>query len=79
MDVRTKIKTNAIEIEMLRQAIQAKAIRLALVAETPVERRIRELEASNALLKGVLADEQPVVTHRVLCRVGNRVQEVICD
>jgi predicted metalloprotease with PDZ domain len=80
MDVKARLQSNSIEIELCRQAIQAKRIRLALESETPVERRIRELERNNALLKAVIADEPAVVIHRVLCRTHNgRVQEVRCD
>ena len=53
-----RIQANRVEIELCRQAIQAKRIRLALEAETPTERRIRELEASNAMLKAIAAEQE---------------------
>ena len=77
MDVNQRLQSNTVEIELCRQAIQARRIRLAMEAETPTERRIRELEASNAMLKALALDEQPVVIHRVLCRVGNRIQDTV--
>lgn len=80
MQIAEKLQRNQIEIELCKQAIQAKRIRKALQAETPAERRIRELEASNAMLKAVVLDEQPVVIHRILCRVGRgRIQDIIVE
>jgi hypothetical protein len=53
MDVKARVQSNLVDIELCRQAIQAKHIRLALEAESPIERRIRELERSNALFKAI--------------------------
>ena len=78
MQIHEKLQANLVEIQLCRQAIQAKRIRLELEAESSAERRIRELETSNAMLKAVVLDEQPVVIHRVLCRTGiGRIQDII--
>jgi hypothetical protein len=56
---RLRLAANRVEIELCRQAIQAKRIRLALAGESETDRRIRELERSNANLRSIANEVEP--------------------